>query len=70
MKGTFLSITDEEYNECTKPRPYKKLLFGLAFFHAIIQERRKYGAIGWNIPYSWMNSDLQVSLYEAPPPSQ
>jgi len=40
---------------------YKKLLFALAYFHAAILERRKYGAIGWNIPYEWMNSDFQVS---------
>jgi hypothetical protein len=24
-------------------------------------ERRKYGAIGWNIGYMWMNSDLETS---------
>ena len=28
------------------------------FFIAAIQERRKYGAIGWNIAYQWMTSDL------------
>ena len=44
------------------------MLFSLAFFHAIILERRKFGPIGWNIPYDWMNSDfdtsnLQVKMY-------
>lgn len=37
------------------------MLFSLAFFHAVILERRKYGAIGWNIPYEWMNSDFETS---------
>lgn len=37
------------------------LIFSLAFFHAVILERRKYGAIGWNIPYEWMNSDFDTS---------
>ena len=60
LKGTYLSVTEEEYNLCTKPKEYKKLFFGLAFFHAIILERRKYGAIGWNIPYGWMDSDIRV----------
>jgi len=61
LKGTFNDITPEDYESCTKPKEYKKLLFALAYFHASILERRKYGAIGWNIAYEWMNSDLITS---------
>jgi dynein heavy chain len=61
LKRTFNEVTEEDYEGCTKPREYKKLLFALAYFHAVILERRKYGAIGWNIPYEWMNSDFVTS---------
>ena len=61
LKGTFNEVTEDDYESCTKPREYKKLLFALAYFHAVILERRKYGAIGWNIPYEWMNSDFVTS---------
>lgn len=37
------------------------MLFALSYFHAAILERRKYGAIGWNIAYEWMNSDFNTS---------
>lgn len=40
------------------------MFFSLAFFHAVILERRKYGAIGWNIAYEWMNSDLDASMIQ------
>jgi len=61
LKGTFQNLTDEDYNCSKKPEKYKKLLFTLAFFHAIILERKKFGPLGWNIPYEWMNSDLETS---------
>jgi dynein heavy chain len=28
----------------------------------MILERRKFGAVGWNIPYDWMNSDLKAAM--------
>jgi dynein heavy chain len=61
LKRTYADVSEEEFESCAKPREYKKLLFALAYFHAAILERRKYGAIGWNIPYAWMTSDFETS---------
>ena len=58
LTRTYTDMENEAFEACTKPAAYKKLLFGLAFFNAVIQERRKYGAVGWNIAYQWMTSDL------------
>ena len=61
LKRTYADISEEEFSGCSKPKEFKKLLFALAYFHAAILERRKYGSIGWNIPYEWMTSDLEIS---------
>jgi dynein heavy chain len=62
LSRTYHDMTEAQYNECTKRDVWTKLLFGLAFYHAAIIERKKFGAVGWNIPYEWNNSDLQISI--------
>jgi dynein heavy chain len=64
LSRTFLDMTEDTYEGCTKPREYKKLLYGLAFYNAVSLERRKYGALGWNIRYMWMNSDFNTGVMQ------
>jgi len=62
LTRTFQDISAEEYESSTKPAIYKKMVFATAFFNALILERKKFGAVGWNIPYEWMSSDLKAAM--------
>ncbi|KAG2382028.1 hypothetical protein C9374_005820 [Naegleria lovaniensis] len=61
MKSTFSNISNAELDECTH-KAFRPLVYVLSYFHAVIQERRKYGKIGWNIPYDFNKSDFDVSF--------
>ena len=53
-------VTEALYNEGVNRPEWRKLLFGLCLFNSVILERKKYGTLGWNIPYEFNDSDLEV----------
>eukprot|EP00931_Biecheleriopsis_adriatica_P034701 TRINITY_DN20021_c0_g4_i1.p1 TRINITY_DN20021_c0_g4~~TRINITY_DN20021_c0_g4_i1.p1 ORF type:complete len:4150 (-),score=1074.99 TRINITY_DN20021_c0_g4_i1:152-12580(-) len=65
----FTSIDTDWFGDaCAKSleckQTFRKMLFGLCFFHALIQERCSYGPLGWNIPYQFSEPDRQICMMQ------
>jgi len=59
--GSMMKCDDRMLSDCAKPEAYAKLVYGFCFFHAVCQDRRKFGPIGWNIPYNFTPEDLTTN---------
>ncbi|CAH0724307.1 unnamed protein product, partial [Brenthis ino] len=61
LRNTYFKMRTHALEECIHPQ-FRKLVYVLAFFHAVVQERRKYDKIGWNIAYDFSESDFVVCM--------
>lgn len=61
----FAALDEEWFEEAGKQskecqHAFRKMLFGLYFFHGLIQERCNFGPLGWNIQYQFSEPDRQI----------
>jgi len=60
---TFNTMVNQDFLE--KVEPYDKwrsMVFTICFLHSIVQERRKFGALGFCKAYEFNTADLEASL--------
>ncbi|XP_055488365.1 LOW QUALITY PROTEIN: dynein axonemal heavy chain 6-like [Leucoraja erinacea] len=62
IRRAFTEITPTFFEEHVLGRKWRRLIFGVCFFHAVIQERKKFGPLGWNICYEFSDSDRECAL--------
>jgi len=59
---SYTVIVDQDKLERIETVQWRTLLFGLCFLHSIVQERRKFGPLGWCVPYEYNDGDLTACL--------
>mmetsp|Transcript_8605 Transcript_8605/g.16207 ORF Transcript_8605/g.16207 Transcript_8605/m.16207 type:complete len:872 (+) Transcript_8605:3-2618(+) len=63
MLRSYNRFNDVYLNSCqAKPEEWKMMLWSLSLFHAVIQDRRKFGPLGWNKTYDFTDGDLSVCI--------
>jgi len=62
LHRTYATMVTQDLIDKVDSEKWRSLIFAMCFMHSIVQERRKFGPLGWCVPYEFNNSDLEASL--------
>ncbi|XP_067209496.1 dynein axonemal heavy chain 8 [Linepithema humile] len=60
LLATYSGMNQEMLDQCDAVQ-YIPLIYTVSFLHTVVQERRKFGPLGWNIPYEFNSADWLAS---------
>ncbi|KJP89460.1 hypothetical protein AK88_00903 [Plasmodium fragile] len=62
MRKIYKDIVKEDILEKIDDEKYRKIIYSLSYLHCVLCERKKFGPMGWCVPYEFSITDLFASF--------